>query len=74
MYQSFRREGIICRYLKSFKLTFTSSYSTIETIEKGILTIKTHQKHVNDVFMVFLLLTLNLFHNFFSVSIVDFDK
>ena len=39
-----------------------------------MLTIKTHQKHVNDVVMVFLLLTLNLFHTFFSVSIVDFEQ
>ena len=39
-----------------------------------MLTIKTHQKDVNDVVMVFLLLTLNLFHTFFSVSIADFEQ
>ena len=35
------------------------------------LTIK-HQNDVNDV-LVFLLLTLNIFHNFSNVSIVDFE-
>ena len=39
-----------------------------------MLTIKTHQKDVNDVVMVFILLTLNLFHTFFRVSIFDFEQ
>ena len=37
------------------------------------LTIK-HQNDVNDIVLVFLLLTLNIFHFFFSVSIVDFEQ
>ena len=41
---------------------------TIKTLEKGV-------KHVDDVVLLFLLLTLNIFHTFFSgVSIVDFEQ
>ena len=32
------------------------------------------EKNVNDIVVVFLLLTLNVFHTFFSVSIVDFEQ
>ena len=39
------------------------------------LTIKTLNKHKkHDVVLVFLLLTLNIFHSFFSVSIVGFEQ
>ena len=30
--------------------------------------------YINDVALVFLFLTLNIFHTFFSVSIVDFKQ
>ena len=39
--------------------------STIETREKN---------HAIDVVLVSLLLTLNIFHTFFSVSIVEFEQ
>ena len=32
------------------------------------------QNEVIAVFLVFLLLTMNIFHTFFSVSVVDFEK
>ena len=35
---------------------------------------KKHQNDVNDVVLVFLLLTLNIFHTFFNVSTVDFEQ
>ena len=35
---------------------------------------KNYKNNVNDVLLVFLLLTLNVFHTFFSVSIVDFKQ
>ena len=31
-------------------------------------------KNVSDVILVFLLLTLNIFHTFSSISIVDFER
>ena len=39
-------------------------------------TIETCMKYVDvdDVVLVFLLLILNIFHTFFSVSIVDFEQ
>ena len=40
--------------------------STIETCMKYV--------DVSDVVLVFLLLILNIFHTFFSVSIVDFEQ
>ena len=50
------------------QLTFTCSKSAIETLEKD-------QHDVIDFVLVFLLLTLNIFHTFFSsVSIVDFEQ
>ena len=49
------------------KKTFTRSKSTIETLEKGL-------KCVSDIFLVLLLLTWNIFHIFFSVSIVSFER
>ena len=51
---------------KICQLTFTFSKLTIETIEKGRNIFKVNNKHgVNDVVLVFLLLTLNKFHTFF---------
>ena len=35
---------------------------------------KKHQKGVNDVVLMFSLLTLNIFHTFSTVSIVDFEQ
>ena len=32
------------------------------------------QNEVIAVFLVFLLLTMNIFHTFFSVSVVDFEQ
>ena len=50
------------------QLVFTCSKSTLETLEKGVRYVqcyqKKHQKDVIDV-LVFLLLTLNIFHTFF---------
>ena len=64
------------RLVVNAQLKFTCSYSTIETLEKGVcskLAIK-HQNDVTDVVLVFLLLTLNIFHKFSNVSIVDFEQ
>ena len=33
-----------------------------------------HENDVNGVVLVFLLLTLNIFHTFFSISIVEFEQ
>ena len=43
------------------QLTFACSKLTVETLEKGLK----HVSDVNDVVLVFLLLTLNIFHTFF---------
>ena len=43
------------------QLTFTCSNSTVETLEKGVK----YFDDVNDVVLVFSLLTLNIFHTFF---------
>ena len=53
---------------------FTCSKSTIEALEKGAeicskLAIKTQRRHSLSI-----LLTLNIFHTFSSVSIVDFEQ
>ena len=49
----------------------------MEALEKGkicsTLTIKTPE-NVNNVVLVFLLLTSNIFHTFFIVSIVDYEQ
>ena len=47
---------ILSKFLN--QLTFTCFNSTIETLGKGV-------KYVNDVVLVLLLLTLNIFHTFF---------
>ena len=33
-----------------------------------------NNRDVSDIFLVFLLLTFNIFHNFFSVFIVNFEQ
>ena len=50
------------------------------TLEKGVKCVQSYQwRHqnnvndVNDVVLVTLMLTLNIFHTFFSASIVDFE-
>ena len=52
------------------QLTFTSSKSTTEILNKSC--------DVNDVVLGFLLLTLNMFYNFFTIfssaSIIDFEQ
>ena len=45
-------------------LTFTCSESTTETVEKGVNMFKVNNK-TNDVVLVYLLLTLNIFYTFF---------
>ena len=51
------------------KLTFTCPKLTIKTLERWVKYIqsyqKKHQNDVIDVVLVFLLLTLNMFNNFF---------
>ena len=63
-------------YHEQNPVSITCSNSTVETpkhyeicskIQKG------KQKDVNDVFLVSLMLTLNIFHTF-RVSMVDFEK
>ena len=65
--------------MKTFtQLKFTCSNLTIETPGKGVKYVqskqKKHQNDVNDVVMVFLLLTLNIFDTFLSDSIIDFEQ
>ena len=62
-------QAIIC-YLWINQLTFTSSKSTIETLEKGVKYVQTFD--VTDIGLVFLLLTLNKFHT--TVSIINFEQ
>ena len=62
----------------TYSLIFTYSKSTIETLEKDVKYVQSqqykHQNDATDVVLVFLLLTLNIFHTFFSVSYVDFEQ
>ena len=65
--------------MKTFaQLKFTCSNLTIETLGKGVKYVqskqKKHQNDVNDVVMVFLLLTLNIFDTFLSDSIIDLEQ
>ena len=51
------------------QLTFTCSKSRTEAVEKSVKYVR------SDVVLVFLLLTLNMFHTFFSaVSTIDFEQ
>ena len=61
------------------QLIFTCLNSTVETLEKGVKYIQNQQwKHqnddVNEVVLVFLLLTVNIVYVFFSVSVVYFER
>ena len=51
------------------QLTFTCAELTIETLEKGVKYVQSwqqkHQNEVNDIVLVFLFLTLNIFYTFF---------
>ena len=50
------------------QLTFICSKSTIETLKKAVEYIQSYNKNKNDIivfFLVFLLLTLNMFHTIF---------
>ena len=49
------------------QLTFTCSMSTIETLEKVLEYVEVNNKNTRamSVVLVFLLLTLNIFHSFF---------
>ena len=44
---------------------FTCSNSTIVTLEKVVKFVQTHQNFIIDVILMFLLLTLNIFHALF---------
>ena len=59
------------------QLTFTCSKSTIITLEKGVKFVQSYQwKHQNDVIdvvLLFLLLTLNIFHIFLFL-LLTFNK
>ena len=44
---------------------FTCSNSTIETLEKVVKFVQTRQNFIIDVILMFLLLTLNIFHALF---------
>ena len=56
-------------HLKSTAITVTCLKSAIETLEEGVKYVQDwqlkHQNNVNDVVLVFLLLTLNILHTFF---------
>ena len=57
-HQTWKRGSIV--FVHTTQLTFICSKSAIETLEKG----------VNDVVLVFLLLTLNTFHTSFQVFLL----
>ena len=58
------------------QLAFTFSKSTLKALEKGVRYVQSyqqkHQDGVIDVVLVFLLLTLTIFHS--RVFIVDFEQ
>ena len=58
--------------LKSFASVLVSIIQLTITCSK--LTKETLENDVNDVFLMFLLLTLNIFHTFSGAFIVDFNK
>ena len=62
-------EIIIADKNKTTQLTFTCSKSTVETLEKGVKYVQINTKNTRttsfDIVLVFLLLTLNIFHSFF---------
>ena len=57
------------------QLTFTCSKPTTETLEKGVKYVQSYQQKHQNVVLEFVLLTLNIFHTFFSCfSIFDFGQ
>ena len=65
----------------TIKLTFTCSKSTIEALEKGVKQLPSQQKFQVNIknsrttsFCCFFWFTLNIFHTFFAVSIVEFGQ
>ena len=56
------------------QLTVTCLKSTMETLLKGVKLFKVNNKNASDVILVFLLLTMNNFTPFSSVSIIDFKQ
>ena len=58
--------------------TFNGSKSTIETLERGVKYVQSqqlkHQNAVIDVVLVFLLLTLNIFHTFLNCVYCYFEQ
>ena len=60
--------------MQCFQWALTCSKLTIETVEQGVKYVQSQGvKHVG-VVLVSLLLTLNIFHTCFSVSIVNFEQ
>ena len=56
------------------QLTVTCLKSTMETLLKGVKLFKVNNKNASDVILVFLLLSMNNFTPFSSVSIIDFKQ
>ena len=53
----------------------TCSNLTMQTLEQGVKYVQRYQNDANGAILVSLLLTLNIFHTFFSsVSIVNFEQ
>ena len=75
-FREFLDEAILDRFVCRLKNILhgedyiTCSKSTIETLETDVRYVQSwqykHQNDVIDIVLVFLLLTLNIFHNFFS--------
>ena len=68
---------ILCNLLEYFRLTNNQIIVQIhqQKHQKKIRNmLKKHQSDVNDLILVFLLLCLNVFHTFFSISIADFEQ
>ena len=67
------------RQRSEFRKLLETIYKSIETLEKGMKYVQSeqyrHQNDVSDIVLVSLLLTLNIFHTFFSVFFcVDFEQ
>ena len=58
----------------NIQLTFICLKSVMETLEKGVKLFIVNNKNTRMMSLAFLLLTLNNFTPFNSVSIVDFKK
>ena len=64
-------ESFISANIYLFKVNYRDTRKMCEIYSKFT---KKHQNDVNDVVLEFLLLTLNIFTPFSSVSIVDFEQ